>query len=204
MKNLTLTKLRSLFRATLSLISLSVLAGQALAGQANVAWDANPDTQVAGYYLYYGQNSGSYTGKIDVGNKTNYSVSNLTEGKTYYFAATAYDLARTESGYSNEANSTINYTAPAANFTASTTSGPAPLSVTFTSTSSGTITGYSWNFGDGTSSTSANPAHSYSTAGTYSVSLTVTGPGGSNTQTKASLITVSTSATVPKGHKRPR
>ena len=80
--------------------------------------------------------------------------------------------------------------APVANFSANTTSGPAPLSVVFTSASTGSISSYAWNFGDGSSSTMQNSTHSYAAAGTYSVSLTVTGSGGSNTQTKTNYISV--------------
>jgi PKD repeat protein len=169
---------------------LLTVAVQAFAGQASLAWDGSASPGVAGYMLYYGQTSGSYVAKVDVGNTTARTVTGLLEGKTYYYAVTAYDSSRTESGYSNQATSTVPYSVPGANFSANVTSGNAPLAVAFTNTSTGTITAYSWNFGDGTSSTSANPTHSYATAGIYSVSLTVTGPGGTNTISKASLITV--------------
>src|SRR5882724_10703946 len=66
------------------------------AGQATLAWDPSPSPGVAGYYLYYGQASGSYGQKIDVGNTTTYAVSNLAAGATYYYAATAYDSSRSE------------------------------------------------------------------------------------------------------------
>ncbi len=81
--------------------------------------------------------------------------------------------------------------APTANFTASPTSGCAPLTVNFTDQSTGDITSWSWDFGDGTTSTEQNPTHTYNSAGTYTVSLTVTGPGGSDTETKVDYITVS-------------
>ena len=71
-----------------------------------------------------------------------------------------------------------------AQFSASPTSGQAPLVVTFTDTSSGTMTTWAWDFGDGVGSTLQSPTHTYTTAGTYTVKLTVSGPGGSNTATK--------------------
>jgi PKD repeat protein len=169
----------------------------AYAGQATLAWDPSPSPGVAGYYLHYGQASGSYGQKIDVGNTTTYVVSNLEAGATYYYAATAYDSSRSESGYSNEVSTVVPAAAPTANFGATPASGQAPLSVTFTSTSSGTITGYAWNLGDGITSTTQNPTHVYSTAGVYSVSLTVTGPGGADTKAVAGLITVLASAVSP-------
>ncbi len=189
----TLTRAGALFTALVLLVAHSF----AFAGQTNLAWNANTDPRVTGYFLYYGQTSGSYTAKVDVANQTSSTLSNLLEGQTYYYAVTAYDLSRVESAYSNQATSTVPFSAPSANFSANKSTGAAPLAVTFTSTSSGTITGYSWNFGDGTSSTAQNPAHSYSTAGTYTVILSVSGPGGSNSLTKAAYITVS-SAGVPK------
>jgi PKD repeat protein len=78
---------------------------------------------------------------------------------------------------------------PVAGFSASPTSGPAPLAVTFTDDSTGSITSWSWDFGDGSpASTEQNPSHTYTAAGTYTVSLTVTGPGGSDTDTETDYI----------------
>ncbi len=98
-------------------------------------------------------------------------------------------------------NNYINVTsgggAPVANFSASPTSGNAPLAVQFTDQSSGNITSRTWNFGDGGSSTAANPNHTYNQAGNYTVSLTVTGPGGSNTHTKSSYINVTSAGSGP-------
>ncbi|WP_197061935.1 PKD domain-containing protein, partial [Sinomonas humi] len=55
--------------------------------------------------------------------------------------------------------------APVASFTASATTGTAPLAVSFTDTSTGSPTSWSWDFGDGSTSTAQNPAHTYSAAG---------------------------------------
>ncbi len=80
---------------------------------------------------------------------------------------------------------------PAAAFSASPTSGYAPLKVTFTDKSTGTPTSWKWSFGDGTYSTTKNSAHTYSKAGKYTISLTATNKAGSNTATKSSYIVVS-------------
>ena len=79
---------------------------------------------------------------------------------------------------------------PNANFTASTTSGAAPLAVNFTNTSTGSPTSYSWTFGDGGTSTATNPSHTYTVAGTYTVALTATNACGADTETKSGYITV--------------
>jgi len=50
---------------------------------------------------------------------------------------------------------------PVADFTASPTSGPAPLTVQFTNLSKGEITSYYWDFGDGATSTERDPVHTY-------------------------------------------
>jgi hypothetical protein len=67
-----------------------------------LAWDPNPEGNLAGYKVYYGTASGSYSIKVDVGNWTSLTISNLEAGRTYYFAATAYDTGGEESGKSNE------------------------------------------------------------------------------------------------------
>jgi PKD repeat protein len=87
--------------------------------------------------------------------------------------------------------------APTANFTASPTTGTAPLNVTFTDTSTGAPTSWSWSFGDGATSTAQSPTHSYTAAGTYDVSLTATNAGGSNTVTRTGLVVVSSTPPPP-------
>ena len=86
-------------------------------------------------------------------------------------------------------------TAPTASFTATPTSGSAPLTVQFTDTSSGGPTAWSWSFGDGSASLDQNPAHTYSAAGTYTVTLTVSNGAGSDTTTQSNLISVAPTGT---------
>ena len=69
--------------------------------------------------------------------------------------------------------------APTADFSASVTSGPAPLVVNFTDNSTagigapgtGNIVSYDWDFGDGSSSSLQNPSHTYASTGVYDVTL---------------------------------
>ena len=71
---------------------------------ATLAWYPGvSSTNVAGYFIYYGASSGSYTNQVDVGLATNGVVSNLAAGTTYYFATTAYTASGLESDLSNEA-----------------------------------------------------------------------------------------------------
>lgn len=67
-----------------------------------LAWDPSASTNAAGYFIYYGASTGSYTNLVDAGLGTNGVVSNLLSGTTYYFAATAYDSSGFESVFSNE------------------------------------------------------------------------------------------------------
>ena len=170
------------------IIVIILIAGQPWA--ATLTWDPQTDPSVVGYMVHMGQSSGVYSSSIDVGPANSHVISNLVEGTTYYYAVTAYNNARAESGYSNEVIATIPYSAPVAAFGASATTGPAPLAINFTNGSTGSVTAYAWTFGDGTASSAQNPAHLYSAAGLYTVSLRVTGPGGTNTQTRTNYISV--------------
>ncbi|HII91403.1 MAG TPA: PKD domain-containing protein [Methanosarcina sp.] len=86
---------------------------------------------------------------------------------------------------------------PVAAFSATPTSGKAPLKVTFTDKSKGSPTSWKWSFGDGSNSTAKNPAHTYNKAGNYTVSLTVKNAAGKNTKTIKNYITVKTAPVKP-------
>ncbi|MGD9975582.1 MAG: LamG-like jellyroll fold domain-containing protein [Desulfatirhabdiaceae bacterium] len=92
----------SFFVSLFLVISIGPGAFPALAAQVNLAWNANTDSSVIGYKLYYGTASRTYNAPVDVGSKTQYTLTNIVEGKTAYFAVTAYDSSRTESGFSQE------------------------------------------------------------------------------------------------------
>jgi PGF-pre-PGF domain-containing protein len=78
---------------------------------------------------------------------------------------------------------------PVADFSASVTSGNAPLNVQFTDLSQYAKL-WSWNFGDGSTSTDQNATHTYSTAGTYTVSLNAINENGTSLTPKTATITV--------------
>ena len=89
--------------------------------------------------------------------------------------------------------------APTANFTASPTSGYAPLTVSFTDTSTNSPTSWAWDFDTGTGTTTdstlQNPSNTY-TAGNYTVKLTATNIYGSSTP-KTATITVTNPPALP-------
>jgi len=75
---------------------------KAHAAEITLAWDQNSEPDIAGYRIYYGQESHSYTNVVDIGKHTSCVIADLEDGETYYFAATAYNTDGFESGYSNE------------------------------------------------------------------------------------------------------
>jgi hypothetical protein len=148
----------------------------ARAEQATLAWDANTELDLAGYKLHYGTASGSYAVHIDVHNVTTYTVTGLTAGQTYYFAATAYDTSGNESGYSNQ----VVHSVPAANSAPSTPSTPSGPSTAMVNTAIAFTTSatdpngnsieyrYDWG-GVVTEWGAAGQSHSWSAAGQYVV-----------------------------------
>lgn len=106
-----------------ALVSAEVIASvpsdvenlQAFPGDSEVTltWDAaTAEGGVDGYTVSMGlksyEDAGSYNlGETDVGDKTTYTVENLTNGMTYYFAVKAYDAdGNSSEDYSNEAEAT--------------------------------------------------------------------------------------------------
>jgi YVTN family beta-propeller protein len=83
------------------------------------------------------------------------------------------------------------FEAPVAAFSATPTSGKAPLTVSFIDQSTGSPVLWKWTFGDGTYSTGQNIVHTYNKAGIYSVTLTVSNANGVDVLTKTSYIVVS-------------
>jgi len=73
---------------TLSTVLLSAAA--AAAEPLTVAWDANPEPHVQGYYVYIGTSPGVYSVVVDVGNTTSYTYPSALPGTTYYLTVAAY------------------------------------------------------------------------------------------------------------------
>jgi PKD repeat protein len=85
-------------------VSLTVTGAGGI-GQVALTWSdiKNSHAEVGGYRLYHGRSSGVYESSLNVGDRTTYTVTDLTVGQTYYFAVTAYDRnGGRESGFSNE------------------------------------------------------------------------------------------------------
>lgn len=78
-----------------------------------------------------------------------------------------------------------------ADFSATPTSGHAPLLVQFQNKSTGPILGYSWDFGDAAGGAiSTNPSHTYTKSGSFTVTLRVYNSFNSDTEIKENYIVV--------------
>ena len=93
------------------LTSLVCWPSGAYPAEVKLAWDPNADPDLAGYKVYYGDSSRNYGSSVVAGNRTDTAVGELQEGRTYYFAATAYDIYGNESDYSEE----VSYEVPRSN-----------------------------------------------------------------------------------------
>jgi len=84
-----------------------IFSSLAFAASISVSWNANTEADLAGYKVYFGNQSRAYGAGIDVGKTTNYRLDNAQSGRTYYVAVTAYDTSGNESDYSAEASVNI-------------------------------------------------------------------------------------------------
>jgi hypothetical protein len=102
-------KLKELFLA----VGLLVGAASVCSGGQNVtlAWDSNAEPGLTGYKIHFGVKSQVYTNCITVGTNATAVVTNLVEGVTYYFVATAFSTTGLESLPSNE----VSYSVPVLN-----------------------------------------------------------------------------------------
>ena len=72
-----------------------------------VTWNRNTESDLAGYWVYWGTSPNSYDHLIGVDTISSVDVMGLEAGKTYYFAVTARDTSGNQSGFSQQASITI-------------------------------------------------------------------------------------------------
>lgn len=103
------SELRKCGKAIFSALVLVAGAISIQAAEVSLAWDAptnniegTPLTDVAGYRIYHGYQSGKYSDFTNVVNVTTARVTNLQLGLTNYFAVTALNREGNESDYSRE------------------------------------------------------------------------------------------------------
>jgi surface protein len=143
---------------------------------------------------YVGKNlvSTTQTGRTDVLYSGQPNSSTTTQLNLYTYGTATTGTGRVIVNYA-EITPALN-----ANFTANTTSGNVPLTVTFTDSTIGSPNSWLWDFkNDGTAtSTQQNPTYTYTTTGTYSVKLTSIRGSDSSVAVRNSYISV-TSAPPP-------
>ncbi|ABN06684.1 PKD domain containing protein [Methanocorpusculum labreanum Z] len=161
------------------------------------------------------------TGTVPLPVKFTYTVANATSTSWVYGDGSSLSLP-SYSGtlnhtYTTVGNYTANLTATNANgtvyktvvitvnkvgldasFTASSSSGTAPLTVLFVDTSAGSPTQWIWDFGGLGSSATKNPSYTFTTAGTYIVKLTVIdSTGATDSYSRAIYVNAPASTSTP-------
>ena len=91
----------------LALLMCVVLAvgagGDALGGSITVQWDPVSDQNLAGYRIYYGLSSGTYSQSLDLGVITQHTLAGLPDCTAHYIALKSIDsLGQVSSQFSSE------------------------------------------------------------------------------------------------------
>ena len=94
------------FRVFLIPALVAFLVAETTAATVTLAWNANPEPDIAGYRVYYGTVAAPFGNLVDVGSPTA-TITNLENGVTYTFAVTAYNTAGAESAYSQPVSYTV-------------------------------------------------------------------------------------------------
>ena len=130
----------------------------------NVTFRAINTESITSFTWYFGDGNSSTTQ-----NMSQVNTSHVYTQPGSYSPSVSWDCG----GYRFGGGGYLIIVYPTADFSASQTSGDAPLTVKFKDTSTGSPVSWSWNFGDGTSSYEQNPVHTYYAAGYYTVILAV-------------------------------
>jgi hypothetical protein len=177
----------------------------ARAEQVTLAWDANTESDLAGYKVHYGTASGSYTTSVDVHKVIPSIITGLTAGQTYYFVVTAYNASNNESGYSNQ----VSYSVPAPNGAPATPATPSGASgalvnasIAFSTSATDPNGGslqyrYDWGGGVLSSWGAASQSRSWAAAGQYAVKAQARDSLGlESAWSRAKTVTISSPAPV--------
>jgi len=118
MKKILPTKIYYIFVCSLCLLTL-FSPPSLYSADVTIAWDANTESDLAGYHVYYktGSSGPPYSGTgavegnspiqvpesdLDTPEDPEYTIHGLSDTETTYFVLAAYDTDGNESGYSNE------------------------------------------------------------------------------------------------------
>ncbi|MGE5839368.1 MAG: hypothetical protein ACM34H_05490, partial [Deltaproteobacteria bacterium] len=117
----------NLFALAMAIVLTVILAPAGYAMDVTLGWDANSETDLAGYKIYFGVNQGGpYSGAVSTDGASpiivpltilvnpsgpQFTVHGLPDA-IHYFVVTAYDTEGLESGYSNEVSAQVSSTPP--------------------------------------------------------------------------------------------
>lgn len=90
----------------LGVLLFLLFSSSGLAADVTISWDANTESDLAGYKVYYGTVTGTYGSPTILGKQTTYTLTGLPTG-TYYIAITAFNTSGLESGFSNEVSAAV-------------------------------------------------------------------------------------------------
>ncbi len=82
--------------------ALMALPTMAQASTVMIAWNANTESNIGGYLVFFGTQSGNYDGYADVRGSTTAVMNAADSTKTYYFAVAAYSTSGLRSALSAE------------------------------------------------------------------------------------------------------
>lgn len=168
-------------------------------GKIKVMWNTNPDADIAGYKIYWGNPTGySFSNSQDAGNNTTDTLTGLLITDT--IAVTAYDhLANGNNDQfkGNESWYTYAIGKPIVTLSASTNTICKGETITFYDNTIDAAF-WTWTFPGGNPSVSnaQNPQVIYNSAGNHSVYLTVSNIAGTDSSSVLNMITVNEIPTV--------
>lgn len=173
-----------LLRTLCWLLGFTVLSARLCAADTlTLAWDPNPEPDVAGYYVFIGTASGVYDTVVDVSNTTSFNYTSAQPGRTYYMTVAAYVAGPTLGPHAPEVVASIAGSAPVL-LNPGNRSGTVGDSVSLTLSASdpdGDAVSFAATglpLGLGLQSTTGLISGTLSAPGTFPVTVTATDPAG--------------------------
>ncbi|MGA2244412.1 MAG: fibronectin type III domain-containing protein [Verrucomicrobiota bacterium] len=126
-----------------ALVALQLQASMpADAAGVELTWNPISNEGIAGYYIYYGTQSGVYPNSVNAGDGTNYILGGLVPGQTYYCAVAPVDAYGDQGPLSNEASSPAAGPVPVQMEAQATTQAMEAVNVAWTDSSDTNVEGY--------------------------------------------------------------
>lgn len=191
----------TIYRIAWMALVLPSVAEAAALPPVKLAWNKNPEKNVAYYELRYGTASGDYSYKVYTGAETSATVTDLQEDTTYYFVVVARNRAGLASPNSREISYRVNgriiqppngkIVSPAEHLTISV-GDTVDFSASGKNPNDNTSLAYLWSFGSGSGvgdTQAKNPGtRRFDVPGTYTVTLNVTNRLGKEDPTPATRV----------------